>query len=90
MDKRISLITSIFSDPREVEVVGHLFGDDAQTFVDVLDKVRPRILHQPPKSASADSNLNYCVLSNRSWTTSHHGLARNVDVIYVGFVAAML
>ena len=37
--KRIPLIESIFSDHDEVEVVGHLRGDDAQAFVDVVDEV---------------------------------------------------
>jgi len=29
---------SIFSDRNVVEVVGHLFGDDARAFVDVIDE----------------------------------------------------
>jgi len=40
-DKRISLITKIFSDHDEVEVVGHLSGDDAQAFVDTVSEVSP-------------------------------------------------
>jgi len=35
----ISLIVSIFSDRNEVEIVGHLCGDDAQSFVDAIDGV---------------------------------------------------
>lgn len=38
-DERASLITSIFSDPDLIEVVGNLLRDDAQTFVDVVDEV---------------------------------------------------
>ena len=38
-DERISLITAIFFDRSEIEVVGRLRGDDAQSFVDVMDQV---------------------------------------------------
>ena len=38
-DKRISLITSIFSDSSEIDTVNHLHGDDAQAFIDVIDEV---------------------------------------------------
>jgi hypothetical protein len=48
---RISLIISIFSDPNEVEVIGHLSGDDAQAFIDVIDEVRSCIL-QPLQDTS--------------------------------------
>ncbi|KAF9644747.1 kinase-like protein, partial [Thelephora ganbajun] len=37
-DERISLITSLFSDRDEVEMVGYLSGDDAQAFIDVIDE----------------------------------------------------
>lgn len=35
----ISLIEEIFSDPDETEAVKYLCGDDAQSFVDVIDEV---------------------------------------------------
>ena len=38
-DERITLITAIFSDRNETEVVRRLCGDDAQRFVDVIDEV---------------------------------------------------
>ena len=38
-DERISLITIIFSDRSETELVGRLSGKDAQSFVDVVDQV---------------------------------------------------
>ena len=38
--ERTSLLTSIFDDRNEAEAVGHLFGDDAQTFVNVINEVR--------------------------------------------------
>ena len=37
-DERISLITAIFSDSNEADVV-NLDGDDTQTFIDVIDEV---------------------------------------------------
>jgi len=42
IDKRISLITAIFSNRGVAEVVKRLSRDDAQAFVDVVDQV---ILH---------------------------------------------
>ena len=45
--KRIPLIESIFSDLDEVEVVGHLRGDDAQAFVDVIDEASFHTLSPP-------------------------------------------
>lgn len=39
VDERISLIMAIFSDRSEVGQVNHLCGEDAQTFVDVIDEV---------------------------------------------------
>ena len=39
IDKRITLITAIFSDRRVAEVVKRLSKEDAQAFVDVVDEV---------------------------------------------------
>jgi len=39
MHECIPLMTSIFSDRNDVDVVGHLSGDDAQAFVDVIYEV---------------------------------------------------
>ena len=39
--ERIPLVTAIFSDRSEDEVVKQLSGDDAQTFVNLVDEVRP-------------------------------------------------
>lgn len=41
LDKRISLVMVLFSNRDEIEVVGRLRGDDAQSFVDVMDQVLP-------------------------------------------------
>ena len=40
-DERVSLITNLFSDRIETEAVKRLRGGDAQSFVDVMDKVLP-------------------------------------------------
>jgi len=45
-DERISLITGIFSDSNETQVVKGLRGDDAQVFVDVMDEVPPVLPQQ--------------------------------------------
>ena len=39
MDERVSLIATIFADKNETEMVRNLSGDDAQAFVDTVDKV---------------------------------------------------
>ena len=41
MDERISLITEIFTDSNQTQMVANLSGDDAQAFVDVIDEVGP-------------------------------------------------
>jgi len=38
-DKQIYLITTFFSDPHQVEMIERLSGDDAQNFIDTIDKV---------------------------------------------------
>ena len=46
MYERTSLITTIFLDRNQIEMVEHLSGDDAQTFVDTVDMVRLCTLSQ--------------------------------------------
>ena len=48
-DERVSLIRDIFSDHNDTTAVVRLRGDDAQSFVDVIDKVlfRPFIPGYP-------------------------------------------
>ena len=41
IDKRISLITAIFSNRSVAEAVKHLCKEDVQAFVDVVDEVLP-------------------------------------------------
>jgi len=53
--ERVSLITDIFSEQDEPEAVEHLRGEDAQAFVDVIDKVRSHI--STPKKRARRSRL---------------------------------
>ena len=48
MDERISLLTTIFTERNEAEVAGNLSGDDAQTFIDMIDEVSVHTF--PPRS----------------------------------------
>jgi len=38
-DEHVSLVTNIFSDDDEIQVVKGLREDDAQVFIDVIDEV---------------------------------------------------
>ena len=53
--ERISLTMSIFSDRNVVKVVGRLSGDDAQTFIDIIDEASFQIL-SPLVGGSVDSH----------------------------------
>lgn len=64
MNGRISLITTIFLDDNQVETVGQLTGNDAQTFVDIIDEASPiRIYVQ--STSLIDLDMNICILSIR-------------------------
>ena len=64
------LITSIFSDRNEIDVVKHLSGDDAQTFIDAVNEVSyPLSL---TKNGSVDPHQNPRALSVRRWIASHN------------------
>ena len=54
-DERISLIKTIFSNHNQVQMVANLSGDDAQTFIDVLDEVSVSAC-LPTKNWSADTH----------------------------------
>ena len=61
MEARIRLITPIFSDREEVEVVGRLSGDDAQAFIDAIDKVNSYTIPDSEaenKAVDIDQNLH--------------------------------
>ena len=53
-DERISLITTIFSDRDEVEIVKDLQGDDAQSFVNVIDEVLRPFISEVSRSFDSD------------------------------------
>ena len=55
--ERVSVNMAIFSDRDEVDIIERLCGNDAQTFVDVIDKVRLHTL--PPRK-----NWSVCPLPN--------------------------
>jgi len=55
MDERVYLITTIFSDPGEVEVVGQLSGDGAQTFIDRIIEVSAHALLLPQQDGQLTS-----------------------------------
>jgi len=56
-DKRISLIADVFSDPDETEVIMDLRGDDAQSFIDVVDEVPPVLSSE--QNGLTDSNSDF-------------------------------
>ena len=62
MDKRISLITAIFSDRCVAEAVKHLSRDDAQAFVDVVDEVFLRSSVQGKRLTGLNSKSSSCRL----------------------------
>ena len=64
IDKRISLITAIFSDHSVAKVAENLCRDDAQAFVDVVDEVLPHPSVQG--KWFTDMNLLSLILS-RHW-----------------------
>jgi len=57
-DERVSLITSIFSDRDKTEEVERLSGDDAQTFIDVIDEVSVYTFLLPPKNGLTPTNTS--------------------------------
>jgi len=85
--ERISLITTIFSDDNQAEMVRNLSGNDAQDFIDVVDEVSLRTLPSP-NGGWVDSNSNFRPLSFRCWIVFHHRPARSVCPLCTTFVAA--
>ena len=60
-DERIFLITTIFSDHAQTEMVRRLDGDDVQAFIDAIDGVRScTILNS--KDGRLTLNLRICQL----------------------------
>jgi len=87
--ERIPLVTAIFSDRNEVGMVGNLCGDNAQTFINVIDEVRIRTLSLP-WDGFINSHSNFCALLVRYWITSNRISAGGACVLYTGFVVAKL
>ena len=58
-DERISLITTIFSDHDMTKVVEYLSGDDAQTFINVIDEVSlgPQRKRNMPADCQSNARL---------------------------------
>ena len=83
--KRIPLIMTIFSGSDEVEIARNLFGDDAQTFVDVIDEVSIRTFHLD-RTGLFVPYLNFCALPVSHWITSRQGSTGGVCILYTGFV----
>ena len=71
IDKRISLITAVFSDRRVAEVAKRLSKDDAQAFVDMVDEVLPRSSVQGKWLTGLNSKSP--LISSRHWTTWGRG-----------------
>jgi len=63
-NERIPLIAELFSDRDETEAIKCLSRDDAETFVDVVDKVLPHFLASEDPT---DVNSNFPVLLSRCW-----------------------
>ena len=63
-NKRISLVTAIFSDRSAAEVVKRLSGGDVQSFVDVIDEVLSHSSSQEP----TDLNPKFPAVMSRRWT----------------------
>jgi len=64
--ERTSLIADLFSSHVEIEAMGHIGGEDAQTFVDMIYEVRSNPLISP-KSNPTDS---VCISPIRRWIAS--------------------
>ena len=78
-DERISLITTIFSDRNQIEMVRQLSGDDAQTFIDVIDEVT---FYKIPRSEDRPVHFDshYCISldAGRPRTTDPKEMSRIV------------
>jgi len=82
--ERISLITSIFSDRGEVEAVGQLSGDDAQTFIDIINEVGVCTLLAPKNGQVTPTETPALLV--RYWIASHNRSTGGVCALYTGSV----
>lgn len=64
MDEHIALVTAIFLDDNQIEIVECLSGDNAQSFVDAVDQASSRTVSRS-KDKSIDFDPNLRILSIR-------------------------
>ena len=88
MHERVSLITTIFSNKDEVEIVRHLCGDDAQSFINAVYEARSYILLFS-KNGTVNFDSNAHVSSIRRWITSIVHCERGACAWYARSVAIM-
>ena len=87
VDERNSLITSIFLDHNQVELLGQLSESDSQDFVDAIDEASStRVYIQSTSLIDLDTNMH--VLSIRLGMALDQRSAGSVDAIYTRLVAA--
>jgi len=77
-----SLIEAIFLDKNESRMIESLLGDDAQTFIDVIDEVCPTFI-------CCYHSLNILLIRHLANLISHNGLKRNVSDCCIGCVGTM-
>lgn len=83
--ERRRLVTAIFSDNNQAEMVGHLSGDNAQKFIDVIDEVSLATSCSKDKLADLSSNLH--LFPTRWRMVSHQRSGGSVCAIYTISVA---
>ena len=80
-DERISLITTIFLDKDQIEMVRGLSGVDAQTFVDTTYEASSRATSHPSTKLIVFGE-NPLHLLTRCWMTSHQTRAKIACLLY--------
>ena len=85
-DERIALVTTVFLDDSQVEIVGHLSGDNAQSLVDTIDGASSHIV-PCSKNKLIDFHPNLYISSIRCWIASRQRSAEGACTICTGFVA---
>lgn len=88
LDERISLISDIFSDHDETREVRRLCGDDAQSFVDLVDEVFPCSF--PFHSSRPTDSLKSLALASSYWTNWHRSSGGSARSLLANYVVAKL
>ena len=86
--ERIPLIMAIFSDHSQVDMVRNLFGDDAQSFVNMIDEVST-CTFSPLRDRLGDSRKFFHALPVRRWISLNHKPAIDACTFYMIFVATV-